>query len=241
MAPGTPGHRGRGGSPASTKVAPQPARREPEHRARAGWREPMPNAFALAYSEPGAFEPLPSFGACLCGSRSLRRVSARPGWLRVAATSSPLPPGFFWPRWSEPSLPEPDGTRLRFGSRRGSVPIGQSLAPQPAWVQAARPHCAARLRLAVCVVSAQRGVYLETAGGGINGIPEVGDEGTCGHGSARRRGVNTAGLAGSQIREIKGSVWGVCEGMSTCVRTCVQACAPELEVKSQPNPSPKPR
>lgn len=64
--------------------------------ARAGWWGLMPNAFALAYSEWRArgLEPLPSFSACLCGNRSFRRVSARPGWLR-AADASPELPAFF--------------------------------------------------------------------------------------------------------------------------------------------------
>lgn len=65
-----------------------------ESEARAGWWEPLPKC--LCSNKSGAkkgLEPLPSFSACLRGSRRC--------------------PGAFWPRWSQPSLPKPDG---------GSVP-----------------------------------------------------------------------------------------------------------------------
>lgn len=74
--------------------------------------------------------------------------SARPVGLArgCAADTDPALPGFFWLRWSKPSLPKPDGTRLQLGSRGGSVPGGQSPAPPLSGVQTARLHCAPRAR-----------------------------------------------------------------------------------------------
>lgn len=82
----------------------QPARQE--HGARAGWRGPLPNAFALVYSEQKkkktqGFEPLPC-STCLCGNHWLCWGNVQLGWLQAADTV------FFWPHRSKPSLPEPD-------------------------------------------------------------------------------------------------------------------------------------
>lgn len=159
--------------------------------------------FAPAYSKQRArgLEPLPCSSAWPGG--------AWPGWLRAADTS-PVPPGLFWLRRSEPSLPKPDKTCLH----------GQSPAP----VQPSHPACQ---ELAVCVIQ-PRGVYL----------------GMVLMASWRWGRVEPAGSSPSgclaamqQIRGVKSSMWGMCEGTSTCVCMCGQACAPELQVKSQPDPS----
>jgi len=204
-------------SPCHVGAACPPERRRGAARGRlgglrAGWRAPAPDAFALAYSERRArgFEPLPSFGACLRGSR--------------AGCGLPTPArrcrGFSGRAGPSPACPSLTG---RVRSWKPCPAAGAPVLP-PAWVPAARPLASAS---GAGSIRARRWYGWHPGGGGegnrrVRVCPWTGSEPSgAGCLAAMRRS-----------RGIKGSSWGV----NTCVHTCVRACV--LEVKRQPDPSP---